>query len=647
MRAILFSLIAPFILLLAMPGFGQSSREYEKLYEAGESSSIDDDEVFVIEYLQSNKIPLRGTPAITLSTIPGISEQDAGRIVSFLENHDYVTYYMIADSLNLTPGQEILLETCTTLEKTASSAYNHSLYTRHRTMLYLDPLYGFQRNRFQGSPLNLYQRYLYKNKGLDAGFLADKDTGEEDIEDFSSGYVSYSGRNCQILLGDYNLEIGAGNILWKSFGARKGSSVLGVPDKIGRTFRPYRSSLDYQFFRGGAGSYIFDLKNDAQIKASAWVSAIDRSARIDTAKGVATSTYQSGYYRTESEISKKNTLKEITGGTDFQYSDKNWICGAAAAYFNYEMPIVSSSSKAFPGKRGLYLTSYAKYANDEYEFLSEVSTDKNYQPACKVSGSYTGHNIRFAGHFRYYPEKYRAPYGFNFGEFSYAANETGFYLGFYTKPFDFWRLSNYIDIYKSNGPTYFVPEEVKGYDIFSESDIKISDKYSLVCRLRTETKTDSYNKKTVIFNKNRSSGRLDFRGDFSRTYFRVRGEFCMVGFAGVEPTESGKLAFIECGYRPSESLEFSSRFVVFDTDSYDSAIWSFEYMMPGVMYSPPLYEKGYRLYFAMSYSVISNIDIHCRYTRTCKPAAEDLGSGDLKILDNSDDRIYLQMDMKF
>jgi hypothetical protein len=621
---------------------------YEEVIGNNENSNSFSEEVIdYIEFLRKNPIPLIGSSARELSKIPTISKTEARQIVQYIKKHETISIHSISEWIGLSTTQEILLTECTTLN-TYGSNYRKSFFEyRARNMHYISPVYGLEKNKFKGNALNLYQRAKFHNNNFSGCILLDKDTGEEKINDFTSGNIAYKTEQLQIIVGDYALEIGMGNILWKSFGSGKGINVINPTIETGDGIRPYTSSMDYQFFRGTAANYIFKITNDMNLKTSAWLSNINRNAKIDKENRMATSIYKSGYYRTESEIKKKETLNERSAGGEIQLSSFNYKVGLATMYFDYEYPIQSSSSSAFSGKSGYLSTAYGEYDFEKLIVFSEVSRDNKGNFAEKFAYQYYAPKFKIAGHFRNYPDKYRAQNGYNFGEFSYAANEIGLYTGLFFKPKTWIEESFYLDLFKSHNETYYVPEVVKGIEIFSETLFKLPNNNKLFLRLKTERKTDSYNNKTDVFYRSKSNIRIEWRKDFSKKlYTRIRGEGCFVNYENFRPSENGILFFIESGIRINNHIKFTGRLKIFDTDSYESAIWTFEYSFPGMMYAPAMYGEGLRFYFGTEFNITEKINLYTRYSLNYKPKEDDLGSGYLRITDNQDHRFYLQFDFE-
>lgn len=649
----IYFLIIALILATTISKAQVSEILFDNIFEALSKESNLSLDVESIEFYKQNPINLAYAVPKDILQLPSFTYHDALRICDFISAHTILSISMISDSLNLSTEQELILGACSYIhfEKTKETQ-KANLFYRARNQMYLSEVYGIKENKFEGSSLNLYQRLIYENDGVSAGILADKDCGERSIIDYLSGYISYKQQNYSVIVGDYYLGLGLGNLFWRPMGSRKGADVISPALELGTGIKPYRSTIENNYFRGAAGEYKFKLNDRFGLKTSLWFSSINRSSNIDTAQKIVTSIYTAGYYRTETEIAKKYNLNEISYGADAQLVSNNLIIGFTAVNINYAYDIQSSSSSAFSGKYGTLLSAYALYNTANQTMAFELSKDAKDNVAFKSSLQGFSRNFDYAFHFRYFSEFYRSPYGTNFGEFSYPANETGIYSAFK------WKISQtfierlYIDLYKSNGPTYYVPDIVKGMDLFSESEIKVNSDNKLIFRLRAEAKTDAVrvpDSEDYIFYIGKDfSARVDWIKEVnSYLDIRFRLEGCNILYAGTKTDETGWGSFFEFSWIPTSFLKISPRIAYYSTDSYNSAVWFFEYALPGLMSTQALYGKGIRGLLTFKITPWNNLNINLRYSITYKPDEESLGSGYLKILDNKDQRLYMQLDYTY
>jgi hypothetical protein len=181
-------------------------------------------------------------------------------------------------------------------------------------------------------------------------------------------------------------------------------------------------------------------------------------------------------------------------------------------------------------------------------------------------------------HGRSFAAGFRSPYGYMFGEQSNPANEYGLYCGFVYKGWKNVKAVAYIDYYGSYGKTYYLPEPMRGLDVFSQTLLKIDKNNEVLLRLQYENKTDSkkINGTKEVFQRGKYYVRTDY------TYhpvdnIRLRGrlDLNLINFENILPDETGFAGYVEIRYKVLDELDLTSRFAYFSTDSYESAIWQY------------------------------------------------------------------------
>lgn len=623
-------------------------RIFEELSPETEYSPVFDE----IDFLMQNPVNLRTARMGDLEGLPGFSPTLMQNIIFAAQSDSLPDLFRIAESLNLSDEQMFILQSCTYTDSIANMPQKSRLIFRTRYKKYFNKVKGFEDNKFRGSNVDWYNRMTYKSEKVSAGLLFDKDAGELNLNDNYSGYANLHLKDFSIILGDYTVEAGMGNILWKSFGLRKGTNVIAPAMQYSADISPWQTALDYGFFRGAAAKYETTLSENSSIKAMIWVSSAKRSATIDTAADEATSIYLSGYYRTDTEIAKKDKLGERCYGGLAEYGFHGLRLGASAIALDYDLPIKSSSSSAFSGKHGVLATSYLTYSNESISSGMELSFDANGNPAFKAGLQSNGINFDGALHVRSYSQGFRSPYGYNFGEFSYPANEYGVYTALLWKPSRVFNISGYLDIFGTYSNTYYVPAKTRGTEFFLETLWKTDYRINLLFRIKHENKTDAakLNKDDfyTIFQRDKYSARFETLYSFSsKLSLRLRVEGSYVRFAGYLPDENGAAMFAEFKYILVNFLQIGARAALFSTDSYTSAVWQYESTLPGYMSSTALYGDGARGYVWLKISPIAEIDIWARYAITSKNNVKTLGSGLSEIEGSEDKRLILQMDVRF
>lgn len=624
------------------------SQEIEGIEESLEIISQDSEEaeiLDIIELLRANPINLFDASVSDIAEIPTFSRLTAKQIKRLIKEYPYIQISQIADSLELTPHQEILLDNCSYIE-VINRKPQKNLFLRSRNMSYIYPVRGVDENIFQGNPYDIYNRIQYRNADFSAGILTNKDMGEVSYTDFVSGFAQYRNKQVQFIAGDYSLQLGLGSLFWRTFGVRKGAETVSPVSQFGAGIKEYASSMEINYFRGAAASYDFDF-----MKISTWYSDLSRAGEIDSVSNEIISVYSTGLFRTKNEILKKSNFNERIIGADLQFNFDNLILGLNAAQFEYSLPVNSSSSRYFAGKSGIPASVYFLFSNDNLLLSSELAKDAKANYSVKSNFEINFDDVDFAISYRYFPYEFRSPYSYNFGESSNASNEEGLYFGMKYNGFDKANFSIYADYYRSISSTYLLPMPLAGMDLFNENIIKLSKQNTYTLRLRYENKTNNFKDESqqqeLLYQKRRYSIRNEIRHKYSsKLYFRVRFEIANVSLENGR-SESGYAGFFEFAWQVNKWLNTGSRIAYFSTESFDSAIWQFEYAMPGFMTTSALYGEGTRSYAFIKLSPLQNLDFIIRYTVTQKNATNTIGSSWNEIEGNKDGRIYFQLDFKY
>lgn len=120
---------------------------------------------------------------------------------------------------------------------------------------------------------------------------------------------------------------------------------------------------------------------------------------------------------------------------------------------------------------------------------------------------------------------------------------------------------------------------------------------------------------------------LTFSGDIK---LKTRIELKQVQTESTSGTqkEFGWLMYEEVAFKPIDKLNMKVRLAVFNTPSYNSAIYTYEPNLPLLLSSRALYGKGHRLLFNATYQFMKQFKIAFRYANTQRHDVSEIGSGD-------------------
>lgn len=644
-----FFFIAIFFYFIPIFIFSQISElQIEQIYESSEDFDYSEEQIDYIEFARLNKINLLYAKTEDLTKLPMFDINTSNRIIDYVRKNPNTSIAILSKELSLRGEQIILLENCTFIREEPTIDKFHLLF-RSRYKTTNDPVYGFDKTKYLGDKLDLSTRFKLQINDFGMNFVLDKDAGELNLIDYYSGNIWYNNKeNLKLVIGDFEYQLGMGNILWKSFGDRKGINNIAPALRFEQSSKPYFSSLDYSRFRGATFDYSFYIEKFL-VKIGGFYSHLPKSATHDTSTGIITSIYTTGLYRTPTEISKKNTFKETSYSGNISLAFEYLTIGSGFFQLSYDKEIQTSSSKFPYSKNNFYKTFFAMLNRETFSIGSELSYDEFNHQGFSLGSILNLNKSKVALQFRSFDEFYRSPYGDMFGEFSYPANEYGLYLGFYSPLYKSLKLTAFLDIFKSYGRTYSVDKQINGFTFFNQLDYTLQPKLKGSTRLTFENKTNS--KKINDINTFYQETDYLFRQEVIYTLFkslniRIRGEIAYINNQGVIPDEWGYANFIELSYE-NNYIKYGGRLSLFSTDSYNSAIWQYEYFMQGYMYSFPAYLNGSRYILFAKIDIINNFKIDIIYNYTRKNNIQSLGSGNDQILRNYSNNLFLQININY
>jgi hypothetical protein len=675
----------------------------------------------LIEHYVQQPLLLRTAQPQDLTALSGLPMKTARAICAYARTHPQASFDELGRELRLSAEQLALLKFCTRIgdgsymgnnstkeavlkrqagtsnvrsnsQKTltgearneaknearseANNAPRSDFRYRVRAASYLVQPKGFTNGAFQGDGLALYQRLQYSFGSHAASVTVQKDAGERSIADFVTGFASTAfgstAASVRVVAGDFLVFSGMGTLLWSAFGARKGADVIAPAAQTDFGVKPYRSVIEQQFFRGVAAQGIFALSNQAALSVMAWASSLGRAATVDTVRDVATSLDFDGYFRTTSEIAKRNALQERSAGAGVELrlqADAPNARGALSALgsaapviavggtahvLDYSLPVVSRSLQSFFGQQGVFASLHASASAGASFFAAEVARDGAGNLGGRLGLQTHTPLYEAALAFRSFPAAFRAPFGYNFGESSRPTNEQGVYVGGVWKGWERLRVASYLDLYTSVEPTSTVPVPVRGVDVFSEWRFELDRRTAFLGRMSYERKTDAttirIDAKTserVAFGRERAALRLEVSVEpASVLRLRARMEGALVAFENIKPTEGGAMAFVEASWKPLEGLRVTARTSVYRTASFESAIYQFEPHVAGVLANTALYGTGARYLLLAGYEPSAWLAIWLRGEATVKSGVSSLGSGQLEIPGGLDARVTAQMEIR-
>lgn len=513
---------------------------------------------------------------------------------------------------------------------------------------------------YQGSPYRHWLRYqLTYGDHVKAGIVGSQDAGEPFFSGKNRlGYDYYSvylqlrkwGRLESLVLGKYRVSMGMGLILNNSFGLGK----LSMLQNMGRptsTIRAHSSRSSDGYLQGAAAT----VNITPALSATGFVSyrAMDATLQKD---GSASTILTSGYHRTETELEKKNNLKNTSFGGSVRYQAHGYHAGL-------NMVSIRLNRELKPNTAVLYRQHYAQ----GFDFLN-VSADYGYvhhrfsvngETAMNIQGALATINsvsLQFGSEWslmalhRFYSYRYSSLYANSFSDGGSVQNESGIYLGATWQPSPSWKLMAYTDYAYFPWAKYQISQSSHSWDnllqlSYTKRRWTVGGRYRL--RLRQRDNDD----KTALITRTEHRGRLS--AEYSRDLqtpgnkgwgwsSRTQIDFNLTSFSEQER-----------GLMVSESLGFTHRWIRlngglgwFHTDSYDSRVYLYE-LGPLYTYSMSQYSgEGIRYWLMVRTRIGSRLMLTAKIGVTDYFDRDHIGSSYQQIDSSSQTDLDVQLRWK-
>ncbi|MFV0375855.1 MAG: hypothetical protein ACK5JD_00975 [Mangrovibacterium sp.] len=535
-------------------------------------------------------------------------------------------------------------------------------FSRHELLIrgirLLEGQQGFKTGKFEGSPEKLYLRYRYSSASIQLGYTGEKDAGERFLGksnpggfDFNSGFLrwQFGKSRSSVIVGDYVVQWGQGLVVWQGFAMGKSTEV----DRIARFnqgIKAYSSTDENNYMRGVAGDFRL---GKVQLYLFASYQPFDANTDSVGEQKVFTSIQTSGLHRTQSEIDDKNSVDVLASGVRLAYNWGSLQLGSQLAYTRYQLPLVRANDL------------YNRYLFDGQE-ISTASIDFRYTLNKlywfgEFGGSSTGglaalsgiqyqpvDQLAFSVLYRNLSRKYNSPWASTFTENSRANDEQGLYLGLKVFPAPRLSLFGYADFFQYKWIKYTTAAPAKGWEALLRVDYKLAAEWLVYGRYFFEGKMVKVSSGQAVRQNReqiRQSLRLQLSGQLSPCLSVLSR--CERSFYKHENHSAGMFYSQDLQWvSPNETIRFDFRLAYFNTDDYDSRVYSYENDLLYQFSVPAFYNEGCRAYVNAKVKICEKIEFWMKCSRTWYFGAESIGSGDTAIDGNTRTELKLQLRIK-
>lgn len=482
-----------------------------------------------------------------------------------------------------------------------------------------------------GSPWKILSKYKFTAGGFSGGMTVEKDPGEKiltgypPLPDFLSANLAYNGRGLirRLIVGDYSSRFGQGTNI--NTGIRRGISLtapgyMSASDEI----KPYTSTDENNFFRGVAAElshkntelFLFYSKNygDATLGSS-----------LNNSEAYIENFYSSGIHNTPSLLVKKDAISELVYGINMSCNLNNIRIGLTWSENRLSLPVKPASNDpknnfAFEGDRNSLYTIYYNSLINRILLYGEFSANEKNKYAFVQGLSFRPSDrltINFL--FRNYNAGYISLHGNGPGSGSATGNERAILGNFTFEAAKHLFISGGCDLqhflwikYRCSSPSLAMKQELLIKFLPTE---KLTFDASYSYRLSMVDNPETYGipeLKQIITRSVKLSSRYSL---YENLILGMR-----IDYKVAYPLRSrGMLLLYDMNYRFTQ-LPFTIwfRYCVFNTDTWDSRLYTYENDLLYSFSIPALSGEGSRSYIMVKWEISDIAELRIKYGITSK-----------------------------
>jgi len=509
--------------------------------------------------------------------------------------------------------------------------------------------------RYVGGKVRSYSRVRMRFKNnFSVALTGEKDSGEafkfdphnnQLGYDYLSGHLSigdYGGLK-RLVVGDYNIQVGQGLVLSPGLGFGKGAETINTLKMPNKGIRPYSSVNENAYLRGAAATYA--VKN---LYFTAFFSRVGLDATVQDRDTLTNEALQvssirlGGLHRTESELEARKSIKETSFGGRIEYRKGRFMVGTTHLFQKFDTPILKDpkfyNQYDFTGDQNYVNGLDFDVIFNNFNFFGEFARSK--------SGGFGGvvgmmssiaHKMDLAIHVRNFSKDFHSLKGYVFAERPVSLqNERGLYVGIKIKPTPKWLITGYVDQYFYPQPRSTAAYASSGFEVLGQVQYKPRRHTLIYARFRSDNKEENQSSANFLDGQQvryvvptqRNAFRLHFQTRIGRDLIlRNRAEFGWFR-KGDNAFEKGFMIYQDIVWKITFDLKLTARYALFDTDSFNTAIYAYENDILGFFSVPPYSGRGSRYYAILNYKLPKGFEIWLRYAQTNMHDAQNLlGSG--------------------
>ena len=253
--------------------------------------------------------------------------------------------------------------------------------------------------------------------------------------------------------------------------------------------------------------------------------------------------------------------------------------------------------------------------------------------------------------YRNYSRGYMAPLSSAFSESTSTSNEEAFYSGIVLYPAGSLKISAYADLFRFPWLKYRVSAPSSGHDYFVQADYRFSENWTMYVRFKKEMKPQDGNSidAAIATPVETCIQKLRFHSSYKISEaLTLRSRMENVWYRKEDLNETGFLIYQDLIYSFRKlPLHVSVRYALFDTDGFNSRIYTYENNVLYAFSIPAFQDLGTRYYLLAKYSPKKWVDLWFRAAQAYYPHNSQTGSGNEMITGHEKTEFVSQVRIRF
>ena len=664
-HAALRCVIAILLLLPAMFTYAQRHEWEQFLYQLGEYEGLEastwETSYNLLCDLEENPININTATREQLEQLPFLTAKDVEGISEYIYFHGPIkSLGELAMISNLDYFKRRLLFYFTYAGKLPENGFptlnNILKYGKHEILGTIKiPLYK------RKGDIDGYLGYQFKHSirydftygdYVRFGLIGSQDAGEPFFANKNNlGYDFYSfyfvlkklGRLKTLAVGRYRVRFGMGLVINNNFSFGKLSSLTTL-GRGGSNIRAHSSLSDGNYLQGAAAT----VNLTEGLDLSGFVSLRKFDATLNEDDNTIATILTSGYHRTETEMAKKHNSSHTVAGGNIDYRFKGFHVGFTGIYVVLDKELKPKTEVIYRrhyahGKNFYNIGINYGYTGHRLSFNGETATGGCNAIATINALSYgLTDNLDLMALQRFYSYRYYSLFAESFSEGGAVQNESGIYVGANWRPMPGMSVMAYTDFAYFAWPKYQASSSSKSFDNLIQATY-IKGEWNFTARYKLKMRERDNEDKTGLIFKNEHRGRLSAAYSHGIWQMKTQADIAYTQYKG---NSFGWMISQNASLKLDNLLSTSVSLGYFDTDDYNSRVYSYE---KGMLYSfsiPSYFGNGVRLALLASSRFSEKITITAKLGLTKYFDRDKIGSSYQEINGSSTTDLELQAKLR-